>query len=82
MTVCKVGEILDTADDDERTALIMALREKTGHNYVWSARELSKAVKRTRFSVGATTIKEHRRGTCACFNEDVVQELAAALHER
>jgi hypothetical protein len=65
MAKCKVGNILAAEDITklERKALLVALDDTE----LWPAKDLSKAVNKTRFSVGATTIKEHRRESCGCF---------------
>ena len=71
MSLCKIGEILaDTTKNspEESQALTKALNARTQDGkFVWSAKELSNRIKKTRFSVGATTIKEHRREDCGCF---------------
>ncbi len=67
MAKCKVGEILALVDSDENEALIRALNEREGNGFVWSAKNLSHAIGKTQYSVGATTIKEHRRKVCGCY---------------
>jgi hypothetical protein len=67
MALCKLGEILQQATAEESQALETALSEvKTDGKYKWSAKTLANAVNKTRFSVGSTTVKEHRRNACGC----------------
>lgn len=62
MAKCKLGEILIAATEEESAALSLAIIDVR-----WPAKSLANAVNKTRFSVGATTVKEHRRQSCGCF---------------
>jgi hypothetical protein len=65
MAKCKVGSILD--DKTTTKAERKALSEALANSELWPAKDLANAVNNTRFSVGATTVKEHRRESCGCF---------------
>lgn len=66
MAKCKLGSVLENPDVPEihRTLLGLVLRNRED----WPARRISTALGKTEYPVGVTTIKEHRRGECGCYN--------------
>lgn len=56
---CKIGRLLDQADDDGRELLKRRMCE-------WPDAKLAARLK---FAVGATTIFRHRTGICICGTE-------------
>lgn len=66
MALCKVGIILDKSSDATK-AERRAFHDALSNQDDWPAKDLANAVSNTRFQVGATTIKEHRRQSCGCF---------------
>ena len=69
MTMCKLAQILADANEAEAEVLQRAIVQTVNDNedYLWSADKLAIQINKTRFSVGSTTIKEHRRNECVCF---------------
>lgn len=63
---CKLGNILANATDAEKKVLQKAIAD----NDTWSAQQLATAINLTDYSVGATTIKDHRRRECGCFRDN------------
>lgn len=71
MVKCKIGQIFDVVSDREKSALSNALTDRLeSGKFSWSAKALANQVtNKTKFSFGATTVKEHRRQACGCFSE-------------
>jgi len=67
-TLCKLGQILDS--DEISAPEWAALSEAVQDKVTWSSRALAAAVNETRFSIGSTTIKDHRNEVCGCFNDN------------
>lgn len=69
MATCKIGTFLYCLDSQERSALTAALADRDE----WSAKRIARAITSTDeggakdFTVGATTVKEHRNKVCACY---------------
>lgn len=62
---CILGYWLDEADDpDEREAIRAAVERKTKRK--WSADALATELTGAGMPVSASTIRNHRRGQCAC----------------
>ena len=59
---CLVGKYLDSLDEDSQKESISLLDKNSGY----SAETLFSAFKAVGYSIGATTIRKHRIGACAC----------------
>jgi hypothetical protein len=56
---CRVREILEQLDKDDRAALLEALSCRSGNH-------IAGVLKRAGYPVSDTTIRTHKRGDCAC----------------
>jgi hypothetical protein len=61
---CLVGKYLDSLDETSREESISLLEKNSGY----STETLFNALKAVGYSIGATTIRRHRIGACACQN--------------
>lgn len=58
---CKVKEILEKLDEDDRNILTNAIDDSS-----WVAKQLSKALRERGLLLSDTTILRHRRRECIC----------------
>ena len=67
MPGCKVSKILARLNEEDRAALELVLNQKkSAREYAWSANNLAKFLTGEGYSIGHSTVRDHRLGYCSC----------------